>query len=582
MRRLNNLFFLVSHLLIGICLAAAQSQKQRCYDTGNFTTNSTYGRNRDHILASFPLNVSANGGFFSASIGQHSDKVYALGLCRGDSTSDACYSCINSSMHNVIDMCPNQIEAISWGGDPPCIVRYSNHRIFGVLELEPSDAGYNSKDVQLNITQFDLVWESLIGSVVRKASMGSSRLKYATGEAYANTFQKIYALMQCTPDLSQKACETCLTQSASYYQSFGHGKQGGYVQKPNCWFRWDLYPFYVSNASTSVSLLSPPPASTSPSQPSTNATITTGDGGISTKTLIVILVPIVIFLAFVILAALVFLLLKKRKKIKQDVEISNDDTDQIETLQLDLDALRVATDNFSHVNKLGQGGFGSVYKGKLHDGQDIAVKRLSQNSGQGDQEFKNEVLLIAKLQHKNLVRLLGFCLEQGERILVYEFLPNSSLDHIIFEYAMNGHFSTKSDVYSFGVLVLEIISGQKISRQEESESLLSHAWRNWNAGTAMEIIDPILRDGTKSEMMRCIHLGLLCIQQNIAYRPSMSSVVLMLSSYSISLPAPSTPANLDMHSTSESGSTIYESDQSKHKTSQVSINEMSISELDPR
>ncbi|KAI0529646.1 hypothetical protein KFK09_002200 [Dendrobium nobile] len=92
-----------------------------------------------------------------------------------------------------------------------------------------------------------------------------------------------------------------------------------------------------------------------------------------------------------------------------------------------------ATNNFSDINKLGEGGFGPVYKGKLPDGQDIAIKRLSARSGQGLEEFKNEILLIAKLQHRNLVRLLGCCIWGEEKMLVYEFMPNKSLDLFLFD-----------------------------------------------------------------------------------------------------------------------------------------------------
>jgi len=91
-----------------------------------------------------------------------------------------------------------------------------------------------------------------------------------------------------------------------------------------------------------------------------------------------------------------------------------------------------ATDNFSEENKLGQGGFGPVYKGRFHDGLEVAVKRLASHSGQGFTQFKNEVQLIAKLQHTNLVRLLGCCSQEEEKILIYECLPNKSLDLFIF------------------------------------------------------------------------------------------------------------------------------------------------------
>nr|XP_029122457.1 receptor-like serine/threonine-protein kinase SD1-8 isoform X3 [Elaeis guineensis] len=99
----------------------------------------------------------------------------------------------------------------------------------------------------------------------------------------------------------------------------------------------------------------------------------------------------------------------------------------------DLGTIIVATNNFSIENKLGKGGFGPVYKGKLGEEQEIAVKRLSKTSAQGADEFMNEVTLIAKLQHRNLVRLLGCCTQGEEKMLVYEYMPNKSLDAFLFD-----------------------------------------------------------------------------------------------------------------------------------------------------
>lgn len=105
----------------------------------------------------------------------------------------------------------------------------------------------------------------------------------------------------------------------------------------------------------------------------------------------------------------------------------------VESLQFNFETINFATNSFSDVNRLGEGGFGFVYKGMLTNGQEIAVKRLARNSGQGHLEFKNEVVLMAKLHHRNLVRLQGFCLERKERLLIYEFMPNTSLNHFIFD-----------------------------------------------------------------------------------------------------------------------------------------------------
>ncbi|KAK9269636.1 hypothetical protein L1049_001413 [Liquidambar formosana] len=220
-----------------------------------------------------------------------------------------------------------------------------------------------------------------------------------------------------------------------------------------------------------------------------------------------------------------------------------------------------ATNNFSAENKLGEGGFGPVYKGVLEEGQEIAVKRLSKNSKQGLDEFMNEVLCIAKLQHRNLVKLIGCCIQE-EKMLIYEYMPNKSLDFFIFD----------------GVLVLEIVSGKKNRRFHHPDhqlNLLGHAWRLYREGKSLELIDALIEDSCNlNEVLRSIHMGLLCVQKRLEDRPSMSSVVLMLSSES-TLAEPKQPGFF-----TERCPPNVNSSSSKHEAS--SINEMSITLLDAR
>ncbi|KAK2976833.1 hypothetical protein RJ640_014617 [Escallonia rubra] len=214
---------------------------------------------------------------------------------------------------------------------------------------------------------------------------------------------------------------------------------------------------------------------------------------------------------------------------------SETDKEEIELPMHDLATVTTATSNFSSSNMIGKGGFGSVYKGKLLTGQEIAVKKLSRTSGQGLKEFKNEIILISRLQHRNLVGLLGCCLDGEESMLVYEYMPNKSLDYFIFglifstscfspEYAVDGKFSEKSDVFSFGVILLEI------------------AWLLWNEDKAIELMDSCLEDSyVESQVQTCIQVGLLCVQKLPKDRPGMSSVVFMLGNEGMALPEPQQP-----------------------------------------
>nr|GME00959.1 G-type lectin S-receptor-like serine/threonine-protein kinase At4g27290 [Ipomoea batatas] len=143
-----------------------------------------------------------------------------------------------------------------------------------------------------------------------------------------------------------------------------------------------------------------------------------------------------ILLGLSLSSTLVIILYKrKRKEIHLNLQWEEDQT------LFEVSTITRATHNFSLNNKIGEGGYGPVYKGILDDGKEIAVKRLSKTSKQGLGEFKNEVNSIARLQHRNLVKLLGWCIQGEEKMLIYEYMSNKSLDSYVFGMIFNSHLN---------------------------------------------------------------------------------------------------------------------------------------------
>ncbi|KAI3943929.1 hypothetical protein MKW92_025852 [Papaver armeniacum] len=161
------------------------------------------------------------------------------------------------------------------------------------------------------------------------------------------------------------------------------------------------------------------------------------DHGLSKNGIVIVIIAVLVGMLAISICAYFFWkwLTKQRGYVASYWDNIHEETpetpDQVKVFKFQ--ELATATDNFSGANMLGQGGFGQVYKGMLSNGQEIAVKRLSKGSIQGSDEFKNEVIVISKVQHRNLVRLLGCCLEREEKMLIYEYMPNKSLDAFLFD-----------------------------------------------------------------------------------------------------------------------------------------------------
>ncbi|XP_044965493.1 putative receptor-like protein kinase At4g00960 isoform X2 [Hordeum vulgare subsp. vulgare] len=630
--------YLLLLALVLLPLAAAQPTTQWQSTTcasGAYAANSTYQTNLGLLAAALPANASASpAGFATATVGVVPDLISALALCRGDTNASSFRACVAAGFPGAQRGCPNRKDVAIYQDD--CVLRFSDQRFLDLVGVESPAGTYSWDEEKLTAPAawFNAAALALLNATVDQAvaARGDPAKKhFATGEESfdATYYPKIYGLAQCAPEMTAAQCRSCLCGfvGAAPWFLFRNGRSGGRALGVWCNLRYSVSPFYRGGAMVK---LSAPPAPAPAAVPSiaTAETPTGRNGrvaGISTG--------VACFAALMlILAVFAFIRFKRRKAKKHDDSFNR--MARGKCTIYDFPTLQEATGNFSEKHKLGEGGFGTVYKGNLQDGQEIAVKKLIDGTaatGHGLDQIRNEVLVLTQLQHKNLVRLLGFCLHQKEMLLVYEYIRNGSLDKFLFdasrrntlnwdeeynivlgiakgimylhedssvriihrdlkannillddamdpkiadfglarlqvgghtqtmtarvvgtygymapEYAIHGNVSPKIDIFSFGVLVLEIVTKRSNCGSNDCETdtvnLLSDVWTCWTKGMISQMIDESLEGHPRIQALRCIHIGLLCVQADPDDRPDIPSVIFMLNREDMKLQPPAQPA----------------------------------------
>ncbi|KAK6264890.1 hypothetical protein SCA6_020324 [Theobroma cacao] len=454
------IFMLLFTLLSYSSEAAPTYSSHACDNATTFTPNSTYQANMKTLLSSLSSNTSSSkNGFYNTTAGQDPNLVYGTFLCRGDVSANLCQDCVASASNDIAQRCLTEKVGVIWYDE--CTVRYSDQNIFSIIREVPGVDKSSSASIT-NKDRFNQLLSNVMTSLENRAAYeDQSGKRFAAGEANFTSSQKLYSLVQCTPDLTDALCFRCLQSAIATIPTCCDGKQGARVLLPSCNIRYEMFPFYQLNGTTSLV--------PSPSSPNS----TKGKRKISSPIIIAIVAPIVISL---VLLALALFLLRRRASKKYDSLPEENVSEEIttsESLKFNLATIEAATNNFSSDNKIGEGGFGEVYK----------------------------------------------------------------------------------------------------------------SWKHWTNGTPLELLDSNLRANcSRNEVVRCIHIGLLCVQEDPANRPTMTRVGLMLDSYSVSLPLPQKPAFFlrSRNELSPQGKGLKSSDQSSSKSTTLSINEVSVTELEPR
>ncbi|KAL9234141.1 hypothetical protein vseg_009044 [Gypsophila vaccaria] len=351
--------------------------------------NNVSDINIDFLLSNL-TSKSATNTFSNFTTGETNSKIYGLFLCNSLFIDQVCQDCVTNAALDIRETCPSSNDVTVWYSS--CMLRYSNRDIFSVNDVS---VYYNILVGPKKFSQYNQRLSDTFNSLISRATTENSSSTSHMITIYVNPELVAGCYVECTPDIVPSECNQCL-QTALGRLEFD-GSQGGQVLQRSCRLSYILsYPDSDSRGKVHY-----------------------------------IAVGIISAVAIASLLKNIYVYLQRRKIIGNPTRL--DELESMEHLRFAFTAIKQVTGNFSDAYRLGHGGFGVVYLGKLPDGKPVAVKRLSNASSQGIKEFKTEACLTARLQHKNLVKLFGFCSEKQDMLLVYEFLPNKSLDRLLFD-----------------------------------------------------------------------------------------------------------------------------------------------------
>ncbi|KAL6324468.1 hypothetical protein AAG906_013280 [Vitis piasezkii] len=410
---LYSLIFLYPHL----SLSYENPRQYLCGDTNYYTSNSSFSDNLGWALQAL-RNTTASTGFSTTTTGNHRVQVTALALCRATIAPSDCQQCVDAASSGIRSVCPDQTAAQVWLYD---------------VRRAPDPDVYDAK--------VKMLMQNL------SSTAGVSEKRYAVGRTAVPENQTLYGYVECTRDIDGDSCKRCLLTAIASIDSCCLGQWAGWIATPTCDLQFNMDPvhddwFNAPYINTNV-IQTPAPSSpfilVSPTEPVVVAADKGGGGGgLVIKISVILAVGTVVLI--VVGLCVVIQWRKRDKGVKGSSGIEAKDCEEILSEDVgmgsfiyDLGVLVSATDGFSLENRIGTGGFGSVYKGILANGEEIAVKKLAPGSTHGSKGFSNEVRLLLKLQHRNLIQLFGCCVEGEHRMLVYEYLHNKSLDYFLFD-----------------------------------------------------------------------------------------------------------------------------------------------------